>query len=208
MDEILKPESLILFLMFTVPGLVALYVRAQFLTGRLPPIAEGLAGYVTLSLVYHALAYPIAAPLYARPLVSGWWSLAWFGLLFVGPVLLGLLLGLGIRKGWTQALLRRVGLHTVHPADSAWDWLCSSAQACWVLAVLKDGTKWAGYFGPGSFISTDPAERDIFIEKVYEIRKVGQPWIPRASSVWIAHGELQSLEFWPLQLEGEENVAD
>lgn len=204
MDELLKPETLVLFLVFAVPGIVAMYVRAQFLTGRLPPVGEAMIAYVTLSLIYHALAYPVAHPLYRAPLTSGSAAALWFVLLFLGPALFGLLLGLNVRMGWTNALLSRTGLQTVHPVDCAWDWHFGKCEEGWILATLKDGTKWAGHMGPNSFMSSNPAERDIFIEKVYEIVEEGTPWVPRVSSVWIAQGELQSLEFWPISV-GERN---
>lgn len=197
LDNILTPQTLSYFLIFAVPGVVALYVRAQFLTGRMPPVGEGLLAYVTLSLVYHALAYPIAYPLYRADISSIWNKVGWFALLFAVPGLLGLVLGLNIRKGWTKRLLNRWKIHTVHPINCAWDWHFGQCEEGWVLAVLKDGTKWAGYMGVSSFMSSDASERDIFIERVYELGGEGKPWIPRVSSVWIAHGELQSLEFWP-----------
>jgi len=203
--DLLKLETLALFLVFAVPGIVALYVRAQFLTGRLPPVAEAMIAYLTVSVIYHALAYPVARPLYGAAIDSGLTRAGWFLLLFLGPALLGLLLGLNVRKGWAKAVLTRLGLQTVHPVDSAWDWHFGRCEECWVLAVLKDGTQWAGHMGPNSFMSSSPAERDIYIETVYEVAEKGRPWVPRTSSVWIAQGELQSLEFWPIAT-GEQDV--
>ena len=61
MSELLTPEKMGLFLMFSVPGIIILYIRAQFITGRMPPIAEGAISYLTLSLIYQAVAYPITS---------------------------------------------------------------------------------------------------------------------------------------------------
>lgn len=193
----MKPETLPLFLVFTVPGIIALYFRAQFIAGRLPSAAEGAISYITLSLAYHAIAYPIAHPLYTSGKIDGWAGLGWFVLIFVGPTLLGILLGLNIRKGWTKKLVNRFGLHTIHPVDCAWDWRFGHCPECWVIVTLKDGTKWYGYMGTNSFMSSDPAERDIFIEHVYDFSAEGKPWAARNTGVWIAHGEIQSLEFLP-----------
>ncbi len=196
MDALLSPEKLQIFLLVAVPGIVALYVRAQFISGRLPPISEGFVGYLILSLVYLALIYPLLL-LMPSSSTTHWWLIpAWFLLLFVVPALVGLLLGLNIRRGWTKKLLERTGINTVHPVDSAWDWRFGGCSECWVLASLKDDTKWAGRLGPGSFASTDPSERDLYIEQVYEIGDNNQ-WIERSSGVWIAHGEIRTIEFWP-----------
>ena len=197
MSEILKPETLSLFLVFTVPGIIALYFRAQFLAGRLPAAAEGAVVYVTLSLAYHAFAYPIARPLYVSGSIDGWYGAGWFALIFVCPAVLGILLGLNVRNGWTKKLVNRLGLNTIHPIHSAWDWRFGHCPECWVIVTLKDNTKWYGYMGVGSFMSSDPIERDIFIEYVYDFAGEGQAWTPRNTGVWIAHGEIQSLEFLP-----------
>lgn len=196
MADFLTPQTLALFLLFSVPGIVMLYFRAQFLTGKLPPVGEGVISYVTLSLVYHAIIYPVVAPLYRALPITGWLWLGWFAVIFIGPGAVGLLLGLNIRKGWSKWLVNKLGINTIHPVNCAWDWRFGQCEEGWVIAKLKDGTTWGGYLGTNSFMSSDTAERDIFIESVYSVSE-GSEWEPRSSSVWIAHGEIQSLEFLP-----------
>ena len=43
MGDLLTIDNLQLFLTFAVPGIVTVYFRSQFLTGRMPPLTEGLA---------------------------------------------------------------------------------------------------------------------------------------------------------------------
>lgn len=195
MGDILKPETLALFLIFSVPGIIALYFRAQFLAGRLPTASEGAVSYITVSLAYHAIAYPIARSIYESGSLEGWLWTGWLALIFIGPAILGILLGLNIRKGWTKKLVNRFGINTIHPVNCAWDWRFGHCPECWVIVTLKDDTKWYGYMGANSFMSSDPAERDIYIEYVYEFTADGQPWAARNTSVWIGHGEIQTLEF-------------
>lgn len=196
MDVFTDPEKLQVFLFFVVPGIVALYVRAQFLTGRMPPLADGIVAYVILSLIYHAIILPIYGTVFFRSTFQ-WKAGAWLLLLFILPASIGALLGLNIRKGWIKGILKKARISTVHPVNAAWDWRFGDCGHCYVLAVLKDGTTWAGYLGPESFMSSDPRERDIFIQQVYEVEDETHKWTPRPSSVWIAHGEIQTLEFWP-----------
>jgi hypothetical protein len=61
---------------------------------------------------------------------------------------------------------------------------------------MKDDTKWAGHLGRGSFISTDPSERDIYIENVYAVDDA-DVWTKKGSAVWLPQREIRSLEFWP-----------
>lgn len=201
--DLLDPAKLQLFLLFAVPGLIALYVRAQFLTGRMPPAAEGILAYTTVSLIYHALAFPFRPAIHGASPLDGSWTWTWFTFVFFVPVLLGVILGLNARQDWIGTLLRKLHLVTTHPIGCAWDWKFGDISDCWVLVVLKNGTQWAGYLGEQSFISSDPSERDIYIQQVYEVDEDNN-WTPRLSGVWIANGEIQSVEFWPMREESED----
>ena len=67
----------------------------------------------------------------------------------------------------------------------------------WVLVTLKDGTRFAGYCGTESCMSSDPTERDIYIESVYDLTD-DNVWTPRGENgVLITAGEVQTIEFWP-----------
>ncbi|MGE3147784.1 MAG: DUF6338 family protein [Pseudorhodoplanes sp.] len=193
-------ETIYLVLAFIVPGLIASFVRAQFITGRTASHAEAALSYLTLSVVYYALALPavdhaltLDEPGYRK-------ALTWFALVFAGPSLFGLLLGLNAQKELTRRLLKRIGLNPVHVMPTAWDWKFGSMKEAWVLAVLKDGTKFAGFCGAGSFMSSDPKERDLYIQRVYELDE-NNIWHPRENGVLIAAGEIRTIEFWPYRKE-------
>ena len=193
----LNPENLGLFLIFCVPGIIILYARSLFLSGKVPSLSEGILIYATVSVLYHAIIFPIASPLYQGDGMAAYkWQ--WILLLFIFPSVIGALLGINIKNNWTRRILAGCGLQTVHPVDNAWDWYFANCQKCWVLATLKDGTRWAGFLGVNSFMSSSREERDIFIQIVYEIGE-NSVWTARRSSVWIAPGELQSLEFWTIE---------
>ena len=73
----------------------------------------------------------------------------------------------------------------------------------WVLVTLKDGTRFAGFCGPESFISSDPGERDIYIQWVYDIDDENNWSLRGLHGVLIAAGEIQTVEFWPYTSEEE-----
>ena len=58
------------------------------------------------------LALSIQEPGYGK-------ALAWFALVFIGPAIFGLLLGLNIYTGITRKILRRLHLNTVHVIPTA-----------------------------------------------------------------------------------------
>lgn len=69
-------------------------------------------------------------------------------------------------------------------------------EESWVLVVLKDGTKFAGLSGSSSFMSSDPNERDFYLQQIYEIAP-DKTWHATESSLLICSGEIRTIEFWP-----------
>ena len=191
------PDDLYFILGFLVPGLIVLFVRSQFVTGRRPSHSAALLSYLTVSVIYYALALPFVdfvlsmrAPDYCK-------VLAWFTLIFIGPAALGLVLGINAQAGLFRRVLQFCRLNPVHVMPTAWDWKFGGMTHQWVLVTLKDGTRFAGFCGSGSFMSSDPAERDIYIQWIYDIDK-NNKWSSRGENgVLISAGEVQTIEFWP-----------
>jgi len=199
MPNLESPENIFLVLGFLAPGFVALFIRKQFLTGRIPPQSEMVLSSLILSVIYHTLVLPlidwglaIQKPGYGKPLIL-------IALVFVGPALFGLILGLNAQKGWLRKWVSRFGLSPVHPVPTAWDWKFQNIQQeQWVLVTLKDGTVYAGHLGSGSFMSSDPNERDLYIQRIYNIGD-DNIWSPIGErGVWIASGEIRAIEIWPV----------
>ena len=201
------PESLddLYFILgFLVPGMITLFVRSQFVTGRNPPHTAALLSYLTVSVVYYALALPfvdavlsISEPGYAK-------ALSWFALVFAGPIVFGVLLGLNAQKGLLRRGLRWCHLYPVHVMPTAWDWKFGNMRGQWVLAILKDGTRFAGFCGEDSLMSSDPSERDLYIQWTYDVDE-NNKWSSRGDTgVLIAAGEIKTIEFWPYNPSGDD----
>jgi hypothetical protein len=58
LDFLKAPESSYVVLFFVVPGLVIVYVRSRFISGRTPSRAENVLGYLVLSLLYYSIILP------------------------------------------------------------------------------------------------------------------------------------------------------
>lgn len=197
MPDFQSLDNLYMILGFLVPGLIVLFVRSQFITGRRPPHATVLLSYLTVSIIYYALALPLVDLVQSIQEPGYGKSLAWFGLVFVGPAIFGLFLGINIQKGLFRRFLKWIHLNPVHVMPTAWDWKFGGMGEQWVLVTLKDGTRFAGFCGEDSFMSSDPAERDIYIQWVYDIDDDNK-WTPRGDNgVLITAGETSTIEFWP-----------
>ena len=208
MQDPISLENVYLILGFLVPGLVALFVRSQFVTGRSIPHSTAPLSYLTVSVIYYALALPFVDFVLSIDKAGYGKALAWFSLIFFGPATLGLLLGINAQKSLLRRLLQWCGLKPVHVMPTAWDWKFGGMTSQWVLVTLKNGTRFVGFCGPESFMSSDPTERDIYVERIYDIDDENK-WSSRgANGVLIVAGEVQTIEFWPYNSEETANVQE
>lgn len=200
MPDLKSLDVVYLILAFVVPGLIIVFVRAQFTTGRIAPPKEAALAYLALSAIYYALVLPGVGAMIAMSPGYGR-AFAWVALAFVGPAIMGALLGLNARHGFSRRMLWVLRLPVIHAIPTAWDWKFSGASPQWVLVTLKDGTRFAGFLGARSFASSDPMERDIYIEKIYDLSD-DDKWVDRGDRGVIVASEIQTVSFWP-EKEGE-----
>lgn len=197
MPDLKSLDNIYLLLGFLAPGMIILFIRSQFTTGRIPSQAEASLAYLAISVIYYAIALPLIEAVQSAHLIGYERAAAWFGLVFVGPAILGLLLGVDVQKGYFFRLIKWIGLHPVHAIPTAWDWKFSAMGMQWVLVTLKNGTRFAGLCDSASFISSDPKERDIYIGKLYDVDDNNE-WTPSGGKgLLIASGEISTIEFWP-----------
>lgn len=123
-------------------------------------------------------------------------SLTWLVVIFLVPILLGLLSAKAAYEGWVQSIAAKLGLRQIHPIPTGWDWKFSRVEPCYVLVTLRDGTQLAGYFGAESMASSDPMHRDLYLERAYSIPENG-PWEPVSDSegVYVEGSQIAFIEF-------------
>jgi hypothetical protein len=147
MGDVKSLEQLALVAAFLCPGLIALFVRAQFLTGRTDMGKDAVLGFFTLSTIYYGLLAPFLPWLSRHGASPSDGPMALFAWTVVGPAILGFLLGLNASRGWLWRALLFCRIRTVHVIPTAWDQTFGTLQASWLIVTLKDGSKVAGFFG-------------------------------------------------------------
>ena len=198
-SEFLDIASLALF----IPGLIILFVRSRFLTGRIGT-ENTFIYYVAVSVIYWLIVnFLFIQKLdYRNPGHM-------FLFLLVGPIISGVLVGYSDRKGYIRRLFRWAGLGNLTlPIPSAWDWKFTDMEEEWILVTLKDGTRFAGFFGESSFASSDPQRRDVYIQWIYDLDEKNNWIYPKSEkSLLIAADEIRTIEFFPYPDESIKEVG-
>lgn len=192
--DISSVEGFRIALFFVVPGLVAVFARSFFTSGRLDGGTDSLISYFAISVTYWTCLMAAGVTPADVSAKGGIWFLV-FGLLL--PAVAGALLGFNARFDIIRGWLRKKAVNTVHPIANAWDWKFGKTEQGYVLVALTDGTYVRGYFGEHSFASSNPNERDLFLDSVYESPD-GGTWIEvPGKEVLIMGSQIRYIEFMP-----------
>jgi len=198
LEGIKSIETIYLALMFAAPGLIIVYFRSRFITGRRPKTSEYVLEYIAISTAYLALSVPFVE-FFIEARTTNWIRIAlWLLLLGVVPACVGIVLGTGTQRGWWRFLFGKLGLSLVSPYPTGWDWIFSRLrQPAFLLITLEDGSQVAGYFGWDSLASSDPSERDLYLEEIYDLNKRGQ-WKARKEKqgILISGKNIKHVEIW------------
>jgi hypothetical protein len=189
-------DDLALFVGYVAPGLIILWVRSRFLSGRLAPSKDALLTYLTLSAVFLFIVQVVlflATGTSALPhALTSWWPV----ISFIGAAVFGVVLGLEAAHDLSRRLLGRFGIRIASAHETAWDWTFSRLRPCFMIVTLKDGSVIAGWCGERSFIGSDPVRRDIFLEQVYDASPDGTSWVVQVPgrSIYIAGTDVKTIE--------------
>lgn len=125
-------------------------------------------------------------------------AIAFIIVIFISPLLLGLILGYASQQQWVERGLSILGFKTLSGFPSAWDYQFSQINnPIWILVTLKDGSQVGGEFGKNSFASSELPERDLYLERVYRISE-DNAWQPVAGTagILIKADEIRYIEYW------------
>lgn len=109
--------------------------------------------------------------------------------LFVSPLILVL--------GWKFIRqMEFIQKFAPHPTQKPWDFVFSQRLTYWIIITLKNGEKIAGMYGPNSFVSSAPAEEQIYLEEYWLLNKDGgfdRP-VEQTAGIIILSSEILSVE--------------
>lgn len=198
MEDVSKitPTNILALLQFVAPGFLIFYFRSLFVTRRQAAFKDNLLFFITMSVIYGFATLPLVGVMPSTGTGGFLRWLIWLFTLVIVPVGLGVLAGLAVQRGWFAAFLARLGLRMISPYPTGWDWAFASlGSRPYVIVTLSDGAQVFGYFGHQSLAASDVANKDIFIEELYDL--VDGLWSPRKEKqgIWIAGVTIRHIEF-------------
>ena len=180
------------------PGYVILFMISRFTTGR-PAFASSLA----VSSVYYVAAWSVlgwgSAVKVAERLGNieiGWLA---FVVVVVVPLVIGVVVGIGVQRGWIYRLLRYINLEPVHGIPSAWDWKFMRTESRWITVHLKNGDVIVTKYDDKCFVSTDPNERDLYLSNVHTWHNENDALVrdERVEGLLLKGDSIDRIEFHP-----------
>lgn len=198
-------------MLFLIPGfIIDQTIRRSTARGSRGQV-EAVLTYIAWSSFALTATAPLLTGLPARPLA---WAFRLSAALFAVPVLIGVLVVAilwawgKLREAWP--LLDKLGLFTVDPAPTAWDWLFSKRLRHYVRLTLNDGSMVGGYMDSKSYASSYPSQEDLYIQEVWDLDENG--WLkaprPHLPGLWISGEKVRLIEFFNTPQDGKEEQRD
>lgn len=196
-------EAIAVIILIFIPG----YIFLQFTKGAVAFIPQSVdARYFFAVITWGGLVH-LATAWSSIPLLRWYqdhqledhllYAIVWSILvLVVFPLLLGILGAWIIQQPKVDGALAHIGMDYVSRTPSAWNFATKSGAA-WVRVHLKDGTVIGGVYEDHSF-ADDAGEKDMFLERVYNLTDTGDFSDPVAGTagVWIPHDVISHVMFF------------
>ncbi|MGM0896988.1 MAG: DUF6338 family protein [Bacillota bacterium] len=191
-------ESFLYSIIFLVPGYIMNSAYEKLVNIQKKTISENLLRFLVFSLLNYALwGGVIFSAIRKRMWIDDFllWVLLIISVLVISPYIFGFIFGLVTEREWGRNLLRKVGINTLHPNPTAWDYVVK--KGAWLSVTLKDGTIIKGNYGGESFAaSSSEAPQDLFMQARYKVGEVTRKWerIEPPRGVWIPYNEIKYME--------------
>ena len=121
---------------------------------------------------------------------------ALIGFTVIAATVFAVLIGIVKQKQLVRKVLSFFKIYCPHSIPNSWDYAFASSEETWVIVTLIDDSMIYGKYSTKSFASSDPEERDLFIEKTYIPNEKGD-WIAaeKNDGIYIHKDQIKTIEF-------------
>lgn len=210
-------SAIILLIFFLVPGYIWRTMEGQFiyLNHRLPWEKFAL-GLLTRSTLIYLPFLPWIYQGYQDQWYDKYlWCVTGAAVAFIAilPILIGTVIGIARQKDWLGCFLQWKPVDVIlnlsklktfdhHRRPTAWDAVFNSnLKQAWVIVTRKSGDKIHGLLAPGSHMSVDAEDRDLFVSKtLYADESGNYKFVPHTRGVYIKADEISTIELIDCEL--------
>lgn len=190
-------ETVFYTCMFLLPG----FIVKSIIDTLIPPSKHNDSKYFFSCLLYSIVNCAIWswAYLLLNKISKVHSTVYWIFLLaitVVGATLLAIFIGGVKQRGFIERLFAKMKVNKIHPVPTAWDYYFSKQKESWIIVTLKNGKTIYGKFSNHSFASSDAEERDLYIEKTYNIKE-DMTWVEddKSNGILVTKDEVETIEF-------------
>lgn len=190
-------EAIFYTCIFLLPG----FVIKSVMDTLVPPIKHNDTKYFFSCLLYSIINFAVWS--WAYLLVSKCFKkhyiLYWFLLVLVtviGASVLAVIIAAVKQKGIIEFIFKIIKINKAHPVPTAWDYYFSKQEEAWIIVTLKSGKTIYGQYSEHSFASSDAEERDLYIEKTYNINE-DMTWVEddKSKGILVSKDVIETIEF-------------
>ena len=165
MTNVLNNGQLMLIIMLFFPGFVSIKTYSLFVATEQKDFTRDIFEVIAYSIINFALLSWLIYPIISNNLAQSNIALFSISLLFIFLICPAL---------WPYVFYKirkceHINKYIFEPEKLPWDYVFSSGKAYWIIIHLRDGTKIGGIYGKDSRTSTFPYQRQIYLEKQWEI---------------------------------------
>lgn len=182
---------------FVLPG----FIINSVIDATNPPKRHNDGIYLLKCLLYSIIHCAIWSWAYSVILnhTFKYLTLYWISLVLstlTGATLIAICIVVIKQNNLIYKMFEKLKIRAIHSTPTAWDYIFSQQNSDYVIITLTDDTKIKGWFSMNSFASSDPEERDLYIEELY-YEEDEQEWVKDKGSngVYISKDQIKFIEF-------------
>lgn len=113
----------------------------------------------------------------------------------IGSTVIGLIIAIFKQHQFLDRFLWVLRVKTIHSTPTAWDYFFSKQESGFVIITLIDDSRLFGWYSSKSFTSSDPEERDIYIEIAYKVENDQWMLDEQSAGFYIPKDQIKVIEF-------------
>lgn len=200
-------ESIMYTLKYVIPG----YIILEIIRMITPSSKKTETEIVVQSIGYSILNYSIWSFVFSLLEISFSNNTILLKVMqSVALILTGIITGVCIavikKKNIMGRILGLLKIDTTNSIPTSWDYVFSKYEPYWLEIGVSDGKVIRGLFYHNSFASSEPGEKDIYLEELYEKKEDSWEKVRQTKGVWINHNEIRYIKFY--KCEGDNNDGE